>query len=297
MFEHRYRENKLHGQPEFPLHIYQVEHQASVHTILPVHWHNEMEIIYLARGTAAFNIENREFAIQAGEALIIHPGELHSGIGTARDGTCYYSIVFKLSWLSSPQLDRIQELFMEPLLQGAIRLPTLLSAVNETHSRLLEGVRELLIRYEHQSAAYEMSIKALLLLFIADSYQFGLMEINHTPGTRNGREYNRQIKQVLAFMETHSSEKLDLDQLASVVSLSRSHFCKFFKTQTGMRPMEYLNYIRINKAASLLRSGSYNVLEAGLESGYQHISYFSKWFKFYMNMTPSDYKARYSSGL
>ncbi|MNN91401.1 TCP pilus virulence regulatory protein [compost metagenome] len=64
-----------------------------------------------------------------------------------------------------------------------------------------------------------------------------------------------------------------------------------------MRPMEYLNYIRINKAANLLRSGSYNVLEAALESGYQHISYFSKWFKFYMNMTPSDYKARYSSGL
>ncbi|MHA6530103.1 AraC family transcriptional regulator [Paenibacillus sp. BAC0078] len=297
MYEHRYREVKLHGQPEFPLHIYQVEHQASVHTILPVHWHNEMEIIYLARGTAAFNIENREFAIQAGEALIIHPGELHSGIATSCDGTCYYSIVFKLSWLSSLQSDRIQELFMEPLLQGTVRLPTLLSAANEAHSRLLEGVRELLIRYERQSTAYEMSLKALLLLSIADIYHYGLMEINPTPGTRHGREYNRQIKQVLAFMETHSSEKLDLDQLASVVSLSRSHFCKFFKSQTGMRPMEYLNYIRINKAANLLRSGSYNVLEAALESGYQHISYFSKWFKFYMNMTPSDYKARYSSGL
>ncbi|MFD1907719.1 hypothetical protein ACFTAO_15815 [Paenibacillus rhizoplanae] len=41
-----------------------------------------------------------------------------------------------------------------------------------------------------------------------------------------------------------------------------------------MRPMEYLNYIRISQAASLLRSGSYNVLEAALESGYQHVSYF-----------------------
>lgn len=49
MYEHRYRENKLHGQLEFPLHIYRVEHQARVHSILPVHWHNEMEIIYLAK--------------------------------------------------------------------------------------------------------------------------------------------------------------------------------------------------------------------------------------------------------
>ncbi|MNJ35515.1 TCP pilus virulence regulatory protein [compost metagenome] len=61
--------------------------------------------------------------------------------------------------------------------------------------------------------------------------------------------------------------------------------------------MEYLNFIRINKAANLLRTGSYNVLEAALESGYQHVSYFSKWFKMYMNMTPSEYKSRYSSGL
>ncbi|MEK4853093.1 AraC family transcriptional regulator [Paenibacillus sp. FSL H7-0756] len=297
MYEHRYRENKLHGQPEFPLHIYRVEHQARVHSILPVHWHNEMEMIYLAEGNATFHIESREFSIQAGDALIVHPGELHSGMDTAMGGTCYYSIVFKGSWLSSPQPDRVQELFLDPVLQGKIRLPAMLSAADAAHSPLLQLIRELLSRYEHQSAAYEMSLKALLLLFIADSYQYGLTALNPEPEPRHGREYNRQIREVLSYMETHSRDRLELDQLAYVVALSRSHFCKFFKAQTGMRPMEYLNYIRISQAASLLRSGSYNVLEAALESGYQHVSYFSKWFKHYMNMTPSEYKARYSSGV
>lgn len=297
MYEHRYRELKLHGQPEFPFHTYKVEHQGSAHMILPVHWHNEIEIIYLASGTAVFNIENREFAIHAGDALIVHPGELHSGISTSPDDTCYYSIVFKLSWLSSQQPDRIQELYLNPILQGTIRLPALLSSEEEPHSKLLEGVRELLTRYERHSPAYEMSLKGLLLLLIADIYDDGLMENNLSSGNHYGRGYNRQIKKVLAYMENHSREKLELDLLASIVSLSRSHFCKFFKTQTGMRPMEYLNYIRINKAANLLSTGSYNVLEAALESGFQHVSYFSKWFKFYMNMTPSDYKSRYSPGL
>lgn len=297
MYEHRYRENKLHGQPEFPLHIYRVEHQASVHSILPVHWHNEMEIIYLAEGRATFYIESREFAIQAGDALIVHPGELHSGMDTAMGGTCYYSIVFKGSWLSSPQPDRVQELFLDPVLQGTVRLPVLLSAADAAHSPLLQLIRELLSRYERKPGAYEMSVKALLLLFIADSYQYGLTGLNPASETRHGREYNRQIREVLSYMEAHSRDRLELDQLAAVVALSRSHFCKFFKAQTGMRPMEYLNYIRISQAASLLRSGSYNVLEAALESGYQHVSYFSKWFKHYMNMTPSEYKARYSSGV
>ncbi|GAA0400706.1 AraC family transcriptional regulator [Paenibacillus motobuensis] len=297
MYKHRYWENKPHGVPDFPLYIYKVEHQAGVHSILPVHWHNEMEIIYLAQGTATFRIESREFAIREGEALVVHPGELHLGINEHDAGICYYSIVFKLSWLSSLQVDRIQELFLGPILQGTARLPALLSASTGTPPALLDYVRQLLIRFEHRSCAYELSMKGLLLLLIADIYQHGLMEENNEPINRQGHEYNCQIKTVLAYIEEHSHEKLELDQLAAVVSLSRSYFCEFFKMQTGMRPMEYVNFIRINKAASLLRTGSYNVLEAALESGYHHVSYFSKWFRFFMNMTPSEYKAYYSSGL
>lgn len=294
MYEHRYRENKLHGVPGFPLYIYKVEHQAGVRTILPVHWHNEMEIIYLSKGTATFRIESREFAIREGEALVVHPGELHSGINDQDMGICYYSIVFKLSWLSSLQADRIQELFLGPILLGELRLPALLSVSGGSPPELLGYIKQILIRYENRSPAYELSLKGLLLQLIADMCQFGMMEQSEEQRNSPGNEYNQQIKKVLAFMEEHSHEKLTLDQLAGVVSLSRSHFCKFFKTQTGMRPMEFLNFIRINKAANLLSTGSYNVLEAALESGYQHVSYFSKWFRFYMNMTPSQFKSYYS---
>jgi AraC-like DNA-binding protein len=297
MYEHRYREDKLHGVPEFPLDIYRVEHPAGAHSILPIHWHNEMEIIYLAQGSAMFRIENREFALCEGEALIVHPGELHSGVNHHDAGVCYHSIVFKLSWLSSYQNDRIQELFLGPILQGTDRLPVLLSATRGTPSELLEYLRQLLIRFNQQSPAYELGMKGLLLLLIADIYRHGLMKKNDLHENPLKRKENQQIKKVLAYIEEHSHEKLDLNRLAAAVSLSRSHFCTFFKTQTGMRPMEYVNYIRINKAAGLLRTGAYNVLEAALESGYQHVSYFSKWFRFYMNMTPSEYKAYYTSGL
>jgi AraC-like DNA-binding protein len=297
MYEHRYRENKLHGQPEFPLHIYRVEHPAGTQPILPVHWHNEMEIIYLAHGAAAFQIENRTYALCENEAVLVHPGELHSGIALDGGGVCYYSVVFRLSWLSSPQADRIQAQYLEPILHGTVRLPAQLTHAIAAPAGLLVGIRKLLDAYEHPSAAYELRLKALLLLLIADLYEGDLIEHNPTPEVGPSGETNRQIKQVLAYMEAHSRDKLELNQLAAVASLSRSHFCTFFKNHTGMRPMEYLNYIRINQAASLLRSGSYNVLEAALESGYPHVSYFAKWFKHYMFMTPSAYKARYTSSL
>jgi len=297
MYEHRYREEKPHGEPDFPFDIYKVEHPGNVHSIMPVHWHNEMEIVYLAKGSATFRIESREYAMRAGEALIVHPGELHSGDNDQPDDICYYAIVFKLSWLSSLQADRVQELYLSRLLQGDARLPARLTPASEEHLSLLRYVRQILTRYERQSPAYEMSLKGLLLLLVADMFQYRLVEQGSDSGRRRGREMDRQIKLVLAYMDAHSRDKLELDRLAAVVSLSRSHFCTFFKSQTGMRPMEYLNYIRVNKAANLLRTGSYNVLEAALESGFQHVSYFAKWFKLYMKMTPSAYRDRYSSGI
>ncbi|MBP1966146.1 helix-turn-helix transcriptional regulator [Paenibacillus aceris] len=297
MFEHRYREGKPHGVPDFPFHIYKVVHPPGVHTILPIHWHNEMEIIYLDRGSAAFKIENREYTVREGEALIVHPGELHSGFNDQRDGICYFSIVFKFSWLSSHPSDRIEELFLAPIIKGNMRLPTLLSVKSGTQLELLNHVRQILLQYEHQLPAYEMSLKGIMLLLVADIYRFSLLEHHRVPDKHPVRESNRQIKKVLAYMEEHSRDKLDLDQLAAVMSLSRSHFCTFFKSQTGLRPMEYLNYLRVNNAAKLLRSGTCNILEASLDSGFQHASYFAKWFKYYMKMTPSEYKAHYSSDI
>ncbi|GGA28627.1 AraC family transcriptional regulator [Paenibacillus physcomitrellae] len=294
MYEHRYRENKQHGVRDFPFDIYKVKHQSDTSIILPLHWHNEMEIIYLAKGTAVFKVEGREFSAQAGDAVIVHPGEHHSGIKDHSRETCYYSIVFKLSWLSSLQHDRIQEQFLGPIQQGDIRLPAYLSATGP-NAHILDYFRQLVNGYESRLPAYELSVKGLMLQLFAEFFQQGLVVKSAEGKTNQGREMHQQIKLVLNYMEEHCHEKLDLDALASVVSLSRSHFCKFFKTQTGMRPMEYLNYIRVNKAAHLLLTGSYNVLEAALECGFQNVSYFAKWFKVYMNMSPSAYKAQHTS--
>lgn len=296
MYEHRYREKSSHGFPDFPFHIYTIKHPGNVPTILPIHWHNEMEIIYLNEGTATFRVENREYPLQAGEAVIVHPGELHSGTSHDPGGVFYYSIVFKWSWLSSYQQDRIQERYLAPIPSTA-RLPVALYADVSVHQGPLNAVRQILNRFERKAAAYELNMKAALLLLIADCFEHGLIESGTGADVRRGQAFNRQMKQVLAYMEEHSHEKLELQQLASSISLSRSYFCKFFKEHTGMRPMEYLNFIRINKAATLLRTGSYNVIEAALETGYHHVSYFAKWFKLFMNMTPSEYKSHHATDI
>ena len=57
--------------------------------------------------------------------------------------------------------------------------------------------------------------------------------------------------------------------------------------------IEYLTRIRIDKAKELLVDENVSVKEAGIKSGYSDPNYFSRIFKKQMDMTPSEYKARY----
>lgn len=282
--------------PDFPFHVYLIEHLGTAHTVLPIHWHNETEIIYLAKGSAIFRIEEREYSLRAGDAVIVHPGELHSGTNSDTGEVVYSSIVFKLSWLSSFDHDRIQERYLLPILRGTVNLPSLLTCEITEHREPLNEIRRILTDYERKCTAYEMNIKASLLSLISSLYRNELMEAGSERAKRQDGDQHLKIKQILAYMDSHLADKIELSQLAAASGLSKSHFCKFFKDRTGMRPMEYLNVIRINKAAALLRTGSYSVIEAALESGFQHLSYFSKWFKACMNMTPSEYKAFFAVG-
>ena len=99
-----------------------------------------------------------------------------------------------------------------------------------------------------------------------------------------------QIKKVLDYIEEHYSRDIYIDELASLISLSRSHFCRFFKDFTGSTPMEYLNIYRVNKAAHLLKSNDCAVIDAALQSGFDNLSHFTNTFKKYLQCTPSTYK-------
>ncbi|MEX2104685.1 MAG: AraC family transcriptional regulator [Bacilli bacterium] len=298
MYEFRYYENIRHGSPNFPFQIYKIEHTKDAQQILPIHWHDEMEIIFLDKGRAVFRIEDRDFPLHAGEALIVHPGELHSAYNDeSTEEITYYAIVFKLSWITSAHADQTSVHELTSLITQAERFPSNLTIIDNIHILLLSRVRHILQKYEFKHTGYELGLKGLLLLLFSDVYQYGLVEKGKVSKNNQRTEARALIKKVLSYMETHSREKIELDQLASVIHLSRSHFCRFFKTQTGMRPLEYLNFIRINNAASMLRNGNYTVLEAAVESGFYHPSYFTKWFKKIHHMTPSKYKALYSSGI
>lgn len=91
------------------------------------------------------------------------------------------------------------------------------------------------------------------------------------------------------YIERHYTEETDISFLASKCYMSRSHFFRVFKEETGKTPVEYRNYIRMERAKSLLSGGECSVGDIASILGFENIYYFSRMFKKIVGVSPSGY--------
>ncbi len=79
---------------------------------------------------------------------------------------------------------------------------------------------------------------------------------------------------------------------AKMLNITVSHFCHLFKQLTGMTFSNYVNYLRIKKAETLLRNTNMTITEIAISIGYNDVAYFSRIFKKQKNISPSEYRNR-----
>ena len=77
-----------------------------------------------------------------------------------------------------------------------------------------------------------------------------------------------------------------------MVDISPYYFSKLFKQEVGENFIEYVTGARIKHAQHLLEDSRYSIKEVCVMSGYSDPNYFSRIFKKYEGMTPSEYRER-----
>lgn len=95
---------------------------------------------------------------------------------------------------------------------------------------------------------------------------------------------------VISFLMENYKRKLSLDDLSHYIGMSPSYLDRLFKRETGDTPRAYLEKLRIDKAAHLLKHTSGKNLEICYEVGFQSSSHFYKAFRQLKNHSPSEYR-------
>ena len=101
-----------------------------------------------------------------------------------------------------------------------------------------------------------------------------------------------QVARVTTHIRANIDNPLTLDELATLVGLSRYHFCTAFRLATGYTPYEWVSAQRIDRATIYLRETDISVTEIALAVGYETPSAFTARFKRQTGMTPSEYRRR-----
>ena len=103
-------------------------------------------------------------------------------------------------------------------------------------------------------------------------------------------DYIQRINKVVAYINDHLDESLDLKTLAEVAALSEFHFHRVFKALKGESIGAHISRLRIEAAARLLRYSALSIEDIAFNIGYEAPAALSKAFKNQYGVTPTQYR-------
>ncbi|MGN7115343.1 AraC family transcriptional regulator [Lysinibacillus odysseyi] len=286
--DQQHRELTRHKTNLLPLACYKTTIQQNVHGYIPLHWHEEVQFVFVVEGNIRFQVNEQEITVEKGNGLFINSQCLHG----AKDGQYRNGIYICLNVLPS--------FLMMPELFSAYVVPYT-QATNLNHIKLdqatswgKEACAHILSIYELLAKAgefYEIHVsKHLTTLWL-------LLISNAKPVTDPvNLKKNKRMKEMLAWIHLHYDEAVTLEEIAKAGLLSKSECCRYFKSILGLSPIQYVNRYRIEKSLSLLQHTALSVTEIAYKVGFNGSSYFIEQFKKSMQTTPKSYQQHVKNG-
>lgn len=101
---------------------------------------------------------------------------------------------------------------------------------------------------------------------------------------------DQRVQKILRLMRDNFHKELSLDELAQSVNLSVWRLCHLFKSETGLSPIHYLRFLRMERAGNLLETSFLSVKEIAHAVGINDESHFVRDFKIIYGVTPTRYR-------
>jgi AraC-like DNA-binding protein len=97
------------------------------------------------------------------------------------------------------------------------------------------------------------------------------------------------INAVVSYIQKNLENNLDFEHLSKLACMSRTKFFNEFKQNLGCTPKDFLFQTRLKRAAKMLEQGK-NITAVCFATGFKNSSHFSRSFKAFYGMSPSQYK-------
>jgi len=263
---------------------------------IPWHWHAELEFIMVLEGSEDIVTNNGIYTARAGEAYFLNTNVLdmkkHSdGVGKTLEIGHLFHPVFISGHFGSV----IENDYMNPILKDPSLELVLFTRDTENGIRFTDKIRELTelqlkgMETNQRYAIETRNILSAMWLILTDE-----VKNNRAAHSLTSTRGSDRIRPMMQFITRHYGEKISLSDIASTAYISDRECLRIFKKELGRTPFEYLTDIRLERARVLLTGTDKDITQIALECGFSDSSYFSRIFKKNFDMTPREYRIKYS---
>ena len=280
-----YSEEKRHGLRPFPIEYYYLT-DAHPQYVMPPHWHKEFEILRVISGRFTLYLNNTEHILSDGDVIFYGSEILHRGIP---EDCVYECLVFDCSLLGKRQSGSIDGI-IAPLLRGEMELH---SKIRKEDSDLCSYVGELFETMRQREEYYELRTLSLLFAIFHGLYVGEYIKTSKKKSSVP--KQTRIVISTLSWIEDHYNEQITLERLAKVSGLNEKYLCRIFREYTSKSPINYVNEFRIDCACRLMTVEGRTVTQAAYDCGFNDSGYFSKLFRKYKGISPTEYRKTYKN--
>jgi AraC-like DNA-binding protein len=253
-----------------------------------LHYHEECQLTYILEGHGVVLVVDKLEAFEEGDLLLIGKNtphvlltdkEYYEGNSSlhARAISIFFSKdTFNQVFNQIPETTKIEE-FLEQA-QFGIRIK------NNEAKKIGEDLKQI-VKLK-QVPRVILFMKILDLISRKMQFDFIASSIPHV----SNREDNNKLKKVFDHISMNFDKRISLQEVAELINLTPTAFCRFFKLRTNKTFSQFLIEVRINQACKMLSNGNFNVTETFFSCGYNNSSNFHRHFRQHTGLTPSEYK-------
>lgn len=253
--------------------LYNLNHELATHA------HREGHLTFYVQGEpSSMTVQGDAYALDRASAVAVNPWEPHAfHAGDPEHGSLFLVLYIKPIW------------FLETARNAQSWLRFGRSCIEMTHQiqRAVHMVVSLLLEGE-ETDLFEGYLYQLTQECFDQSWQWtpdGAPRVHCASPFTDFR-----VRKSMRLMSEKLGEEFELDEIAREAGLSRPHFYKLFRKQTGITPNLFLNTLRMERAIECLTGTDKSVTHIGLDLGFSSQASFTRFFTSNVGIAPSDYR-------
>ncbi|MBQ3443012.1 MAG: AraC family transcriptional regulator [Selenomonadaceae bacterium] len=237
---------------------------------------NLVEILIVDDGAGIFIIDGERYTAKKGDLILYNSSTVHDEFGGSGNDLSSYCVAISNLKLANLSVNKILPDEYLPILPSG-----------EYFDELLNIFRAIERESYRPSGAETANLLSLALVAKICT----LIKTHGQPRREKEPTLSSLVKD---FIDEHYTENIKLEDIARAVGANVYNLAKVFKAEIGISPMRYVILRRLGEAQNLLINTNMTITRIALSVGYNNSNYFQNVFKDFMQMTPREYRKRWT---